>query len=65
MTFSLLLDKKGISRFLDPFWSSGESPGRRLLSHETLLWAKTDARVRVGGDGGGLEKIADSSKFGN
>ena len=40
MTFSLL--------------SSGESPGRRLLSHETLLWAKTDARVRAGGGGRGV-----------
>ena len=60
MTFSLLSDKKGISCLLDPFWSSGESPGRRLLSHETLLWAKTDARVRAGGDGRG---VGENSRF--
>ena len=62
MTFSLLSDKKGISCLLDPFWSSGESPGRRLLSHETLLSAKTYARVRVGGDGRGAAG-GENSRF--
>ena len=62
MPFSLLLDKKGNSCLLDPFWSSSESPGRRLLSHETLLWAKTDARVRVGGDGRGAG-VGENSRF--
>ena len=38
-----------------------DSLRRGLLSQETVLEAKRDARVR----GGGGEKMADSSKFGN